>query len=208
MPVEKGATLDPTRTRAAVLEAASAMLYERGLDGVGVAELCAAVGVSKETLYRHFGSKDGLIEAVLDTRSDRVMDWLSEAVSSAGEDPADQLTALFDALEGWYDKPGFRGCAIVNAATQHHSGTARAVAVRHLNRHLDLLTGIATRAGVADPHTLARQLLILIEGATVVADHHHDTGAAHHARLAALTLLRAAARPGQPSPRQAPPSAS
>ena len=28
------------------------------------------MGASKETLYRHFGSKDGLIEAVLEARSD------------------------------------------------------------------------------------------------------------------------------------------
>ncbi|MEU4477627.1 TetR/AcrR family transcriptional regulator [Micromonospora sp. NPDC023966] len=194
MPVAKGTSLDPARTREAILASATRLLYERGLDGIGVAELCAAVGASKETLYRHFGSKDGLVDAVLAARSERVARWLADAAEAAGPDPAAQLAAVFDALGNWYAEPGFRGCAIVNAATQHHGDPARAVAVRHLDRYLDLLTRIAQQAGAADPSGLARQLLILIEGATVVADHH-ETGAAaaEYAKHAALALLAAAA---------------
>lgn len=192
MPVAEGTPLDPDRTRAEVLQAATGLLYTRGLDGIGVADLCASLGISKQTLYRHFRSKDGLIRAVLEARSDRVVAWLTAAAARAGDDPAEQLAAVFDALGGWHTEPGFRGCAIVNAATQHHTGTARAVAARHLGRHLELLTGIAERAGAADPHALGRQLLMLLEGATVVADHHHAAGAAGQARDAALTLLRAA----------------
>lgn len=194
MPVAKGSTIDPRRTRAAILDAATQVLYERGLDGIGVAGLCAHLGVSKETLYRHFGSKDGLVQAVLEARSDRVTRWLADAVTAAGDDPADQLTALFDTLQGWYAEPAFRGCALVNAAAQHHTGSVRATTTRHLGRYLELLTGIAGRAGTADPHRLARQLLILVEGATVVADQHDRDRAGEDAREAALTLLAAAGR--------------
>ncbi|MBB6348212.1 TetR/AcrR family transcriptional regulator [Nonomuraea muscovyensis] len=192
MPVEKGATLDPARTREGILQLATEVLYERGLDRVGVAELCERAGVSKETLYRHFGSKDGLVRAMLEARSDRVSAWLRAAVAAAGPDPATQVAAAFDALGRWYAEPGFRGCAIVNASVQRHDGHARELAARHLDRHLELLSGIAARAGAADPPALARQLLMLVEGATVVADHHGVPGAAEQAREAALALLRAA----------------
>jgi AcrR family transcriptional regulator len=192
MPVTKGSTLDPARTRAAILQAAAGVLYQRGLDGVGVAELCNGAGVSKETLYRHFGSKDGLVQAVLEARSDRVARWLGNAVAAAGDDPADQLAAVFDVLGHWYAEPTFRGCALVNAAAQHHADSVRAVVARHLSRHLELLTGIAARAGAADPRGVGRQLLMLLEGATVLADHHGPTDVARHARQAALTLLHAA----------------
>ncbi|MEV0995876.1 TetR/AcrR family transcriptional regulator [Nonomuraea sp. NPDC050202] len=196
MPVPKGSTLDPGRTRAAIIETATPILYERGLDGVGVAELCAAMGVSKETLYRHFGSKEGLIEAVLEARSERVTQWLRAAVESAGEEPADQLGAVFDALAQWHGEPGFRGCALLNAAAQHHGAPELDMAGRHLERRLGLLAEIATRAGAADPGALARQWLVLVTGCTVVADQHPGTpGAARLAREAALTLL-AAARAG------------
>lgn len=194
MPVPKGSTIDPERTRAAILEAATAVLYERGLDGVGVAELCALIGVSKETLYRHFGTKDGLVEAMLRARSERVGRWLAEAVAAAGDDPRDQLAAVFDTLGEWFEDPVFRGCAMVNAAAQHHDETVRALTTRHLGRYIDLLTGIAERAGAADPPLLGRQLLMLVEGATVVAAHHGAAGTGEQARQAALALLSAATR--------------
>lgn len=192
MPVAKGSTIDPERTRATILEAATRVLYERGLDGIGVAELCARIGISKETLYRHFGTKDALVETVLEARSDRVTNWLAKAVAAAGEDPADQINAVFDALQQWYDEPVFRGCAMLNAAAQHHVEAVRAITARHLGRYLELLTGIASRAGAADPHLLGRQLLMLVEGTTVVAAHHDPVGAGDHARRAALVLLSAA----------------
>ncbi|WP_028801070.1 TetR/AcrR family transcriptional regulator [Streptomyces sp. 142MFCol3.1] len=193
MPVPKGSSLDPERTRATLLASATGILYERGLDGVGVTELCRAVGASKETLYRHFGSKDGLVQAVLAERSDRVVRWLTDAVQAAGPDPHAQLAAVFDELSGWYRQPGFRGCAIVNAATQRHVPPARTVADRHLGRYRQLLTDIAQRSGARDPNRLGRQLLILLEGATVVADHHDPDGsAAEDAKQAALALLSAA----------------
>lgn len=191
-------TLDPARTHAAIIRSATDLLYERGLDGVATTELCARAGVSKETLYRHFGSKEGLIEAVLAERSDRAVRWLQDAAAAAGDDPACQLAAVFDALGRWYAEPTFRGCAIVNAAVQHHAHPARSAAARHLSRHLDLLTGIAIRAGAAEPAMLGRQLLMLLEGATVVADHHGAGDAARQAKLAALTLLHASTA-AQPS---------
>jgi hypothetical protein len=89
-------------------------------------------------------------------------------------------------------QPGFRGCAIVNAATQRHVPPARTLADRHLARYGELLTGIAERAGAREPALLGRQLLILLEGATVVADHHDPHGrAAEDAKQAALALLSA-----------------
>lgn len=194
MPVPKGSSLDPERTRATILEAATGLLYERGLDGIGVAELCARVGVSKETLYRHFGAKDGLVQAMLKARSERVTQWLTRVVAAAGDDPRDQLAALFDALQQWYDDPVFRGCAMLNAAAQHHVEAVRAITTRHLDGYLELLTGIAERAGATQPHLLGRQLLMLVEGATVVAAHQDRTGAGEHARQAALALLSAASR--------------
>lgn len=184
------------RTRAAIVDAATPLLYERGLDGIGIAELCTRLGVSKETLYRHFGTKDGLIRAVLETRSDRVFSWLAEAVAGAGPSPADQLTAAFDALQSWYDDPVFRGCAMVNAAAQHHDESVRALTTRHLDRYLELLTGIAERAGASNPDVLGRQWLMLVEGATVVAAHHGPARAGELASAAAIALLPGSAPTG------------
>jgi AcrR family transcriptional regulator len=184
MPVAKGETLDPAATRAKLLDAATRLFYARGTLAVGVNEVAEEAGVSKVTLYRHFGNKDALVEEFLRRRSDRVSAWLRE-VSEQRSGP-ERVLALFDALGEWFAEPAFRGCALVNGAVESrgaHAG-ARAIAARHLERHLDLLRELS-----GDSEALARQLLVLVEGATTVAFVRGDPGAARDARAVAARLL-------------------
>jgi AcrR family transcriptional regulator len=51
-------------TRDALLEAANEELLADGLSRASLESLAAKAGVTKQTVLRHFGSKDGLIEAV------------------------------------------------------------------------------------------------------------------------------------------------
>lgn len=52
--------------RMIILEQALALFSERGYDAVGVQEICEAAGITKPTLYHYFGSKRGLLEAILE----------------------------------------------------------------------------------------------------------------------------------------------
>lgn len=47
---------------------AVAVFAARGYNGVGVQDVCAASGITKPTLYHHFGSKRGLLEAIATER--------------------------------------------------------------------------------------------------------------------------------------------
>jgi AcrR family transcriptional regulator len=192
MPVPKGATLDPARTRRQVLDAATWLFYARGIPSVGVNEIAAEAGVSKLSLYRHFASKDGLVEAVLSARSDRIAAWLRAAADDHAQDPAARVLAVFDALTEWYAGPEFRGCAILNAAVESRgtSPVPLVIARRHLDRHLALFTALAVDAGAPDPPALAAQLLLLMEGATAVAAVTRDAAPGRTARATAATLLR------------------
>lgn len=53
-------------TRQAILDAAAANFLEHGWNGAGVRPIASAAGVSPETVYAHFGSKPGLLRALLD----------------------------------------------------------------------------------------------------------------------------------------------
>lgn len=191
MPVAKGQPLDPAATRARVLDAASRLFYERGTLAVGVNDVAEEAGVSKVTLYRHFDSKEALVARFLEQRSDRVSAWLRRVSEREDLAPAERVLALFDALGEWFAEPAFRGCALVNGAVEARAleGAARDIASRHLGRHLDLLRELASAGGFADPEELARQLLILVEGATTVAFVRGDPDAAGHARRIAAALL-------------------
>ena len=187
MPVAKGEPIDLDRTRGKVMRAAAELFYAQTTT-VGVNDVAKRAGVSKLTLYRHFGSKDGLLEAVLRERCDRLTTWLREA-SSAPEDPVERVLAVFDTVRGWYAERGYRGCGVVNAATESPEGPAPQLARELLDRYRELFTALARDAGASDPERAGRQLLILIEGATVVAALTGEPGAADDARALARATL-------------------
>jgi AcrR family transcriptional regulator len=54
------------RTRQAIVEAAARLWRERGLHAAGLGEVAAAAGVTRRTIYLHFGGKTALLLAVAD----------------------------------------------------------------------------------------------------------------------------------------------
>jgi AcrR family transcriptional regulator len=59
-------------TRAALLDAAEATFYEGGWTRTSLERIAVRGGTTKQTLLRHFGSKDGLLEAAYRRAMDRV----------------------------------------------------------------------------------------------------------------------------------------
>jgi AcrR family transcriptional regulator len=62
-PQERG---DAARNRALLLDAARRLIAEKGADAVSMDDIAAAAGVGKGTVFRRFGSREGLMAAVLD----------------------------------------------------------------------------------------------------------------------------------------------
>lgn len=59
-----GRPKDPAK-RAAVLDAALSLFSGQGFDGASMDQIAQAAGVSKLTVYSHFGDKEGLLSAVV-----------------------------------------------------------------------------------------------------------------------------------------------
>ena len=68
----RGRPRDPERLRR-IMEAAHSHFNAHGLERASVDAIAADAGVSKMTIYSHFASKEGLFEAVIRDRTDRVM---------------------------------------------------------------------------------------------------------------------------------------
>ena len=72
-----------TATRRRILDAARALLVERGADGATIAAVLDHAGVSRGAMYHHFASKGDLVAAVVEATS-------AEAISAAARSvPAD-----------------------------------------------------------------------------------------------------------------------
>jgi TetR/AcrR family transcriptional repressor of mexJK operon len=80
----RGRPRDPERCRR-IMEAARSHFFAHGLERASVDAIAAEAGVSKMTIYSNFGSKEGLFEAVVEDRTDRVMG------GSAGVEALDPL---------------------------------------------------------------------------------------------------------------------
>ncbi len=165
-----------------------------GYHATGMDRLVAETGVSKTAMYKHFRSKDDLILAVLRLRDEQLRGWLEKRLAATGGSPAARLLDLFAALGDWFEEPGFHGCMFIKASGefQDPEDPIHALAAEHKRLLRRTFAGLARDAGAADPEALARQLLLLVDGATVSAALGHGDDPAGDARDAARAILEAA----------------
>lgn len=69
-------------TSDAITRAALRLFYRQGFHATGVEQLSQEAGVTKKTLYRHFSSKDHLVEAALELRHNEFMAKVRAAVDA------------------------------------------------------------------------------------------------------------------------------
>ena len=182
------ATTEEVRDR--LLDAAERLIYRDGIHGTGVDTILSEESVARMSLYNQFGNKDGLVLAALERRDRRWMAWYEARVTALAPAGRERVLALCDALGEWFREPDFHGCAFINAAGELADPAHE---VRHLAaRHKQALARfVAEVAAAADVPTLARPLLLLVEGAIVTAMVEGHPDAAADARAAAEHMLAA-----------------
>lgn len=170
----------PAKTaRDRILETADELFYQEGIRAVGIDTIVEKSGVAKMSLYRSFASKDDLVAAYLEMRGRRHWKWWESVMARHPGEPREQLRDLFPAIAKRARRPNFRGCAFLNAATEFpdEGSRARTVALAHKEEVLSRLEKLCKSIGARRPALLARQLLMLIDGAYSTAGvlGKHDT---------------------------------
>jgi AcrR family transcriptional regulator len=177
--------------RQRILETADRLFYQEGIRAVGIDRVIAEAGVAKMSLYKHFASKDDLILAVLEHREQAVTEFFRSGMERHAGRGKHSLRAFFAVLEEWFESPGFRGCAFINAAVEladpAHAGTEF---VRgHKRRFAELLRELVEEAVGKKATKVANAVALLVEGAIVTAVIQGTPTAAGVARDAALKLV-------------------
>ena len=72
-------------TRQLILSRALELFSARGYDAVGVQEVVTAAGVTKPTLYHHFGNKEGVLAALIEEDSGTLLGKLEAAAHYRGD---------------------------------------------------------------------------------------------------------------------------
>jgi AcrR family transcriptional regulator len=179
-------------TKKKLLDATERLIYAGGICATGMDAIVKESGVARKTIYRYFPNKDELVAEALRERDLRWMRWFIDT-SGRAKTPAARLLACFDALEEWFARPEFRGCAFINAAGEigDSSGPIRAVAKEHKIKLRDYLYKLATELPAKNADEMASAFLILIDGAITVALVTGKKEAAKEAQQLARQLLLA-----------------
>jgi AcrR family transcriptional regulator len=154
----------PGPDRTALLDALAAHVLDHGLNTASLRPLAAAAGTSDRMLIYHFGSKDGLIAALLRHLADRMQAGLTAALppgpfASEGELLRTVVGLMRSApfqpyVRIWFD--------ILSAAAQGH-GAHRAAGREILELYLGWIADRHPDGPVAAP-----RLLALVEGILVL----------------------------------------
>ena len=82
-----------------ILSHALELFSARGYDAVGVQEIVSAAGVTKPTLYHHFGNKEGVLGALVTRDSRPLLTKLAAAAPYQARDQSDLTPDLLDIVE-------------------------------------------------------------------------------------------------------------
>jgi len=133
---------EAARNRERILDAAAQLFRERGFDGIGVADLMKAVGLTHGGFYGHFSSKEDLMAQACTRALARSREAWSKRADSSPDDPLGPIARSY--LSSRHrDDPG-TGClvaALGSDAARQGPGVRRAV-TEGLRRAFDVLTGV------------------------------------------------------------------
>jgi AcrR family transcriptional regulator len=184
-------------TRERVVDAATALVFERGVAGTTLDDVRAAAGVSKSQLYHYFADKDDLVHAVIDRTVQQVLD----------AQPHLQDLSSWAAIRAWMDelvalqvaRHAVGGCPIGGLAGElaERDEVARGELAEGFERwEAPLRRGLETmKAGgklrrAADPARLATATLAAIQGGLVLTQTRRDPEQLRIALDAAYAYLR------------------
>jgi TetR/AcrR family transcriptional regulator, transcriptional repressor for nem operon len=192
--VKPGSKKEQTRER--ILRAAARAIRKHGYEGVGVADVMKAAGLTHGGFYAHFESRDALLAAAADKAGAESIEDLTRAIAAAK--PGQELMALVDAyLSDWHVAAADEGLGCAIAAAGSEVPRQEAHVRRAASRRIKDLIGLIERQfpgwGRSAAHERATGLAATLVGALVLARAVDDAQLSGRIRKAARELIRAAA---------------
>jgi AcrR family transcriptional regulator len=118
-----------------ILDAAFAVIGQQGTRSrVRVADIVAAAGVSNDTFYRHFTSKDALIVALLEDGTERLVSYIAHQMQKA-ETPEDKVRTWVEAM---LSQASGRAAAITLAVLWNGISTGAGISAENYNASVPL----------------------------------------------------------------------
>jgi AcrR family transcriptional regulator len=102
-PLDLAPSEQDAKTRSRLIRAAVQVFDKKGYDAASVREIVELAGVTKPALYYHFGSKEGLLKAIL-TEGAREFEGVMAQSVDRGGNTRERLTRLCEDLYGLFSQ--------------------------------------------------------------------------------------------------------
>ena len=182
-----------TDTPQRIVAAASRLFYSEGIKSVSVDAVAAAAGLTKRTLYYHFKSKDDLVAAYLAARDQPNLVLFQRWFAEAGGGLPDKVEAIFGNLARSARHPKWKGCGFLRTSANWPTcpATPRSGSAPRTRRNSKAGCALTFEAeGICEATTLARQILLLLDGSFAVVLLHRDASL-HRDRRRSLGVVDA-----------------
>jgi AcrR family transcriptional regulator len=199
-----------TPTTERILDSAEKLFFNNGIAVTGVDRVADSAGVAIATLYKHVGSKDRLLEAVLTRRLRSWTEHWDAAITAAGS-PTGRLLAIFDAVTNFRASAGpTQWCCFLATASERprpsdtHTDPVQNLLEQETRLVTERLQQLAVEAGLDDPSTVASRLILIYNGALSSLLRNTPAEPLTHARQLAEILIEssrhAPAKNAKPDP--------
>ncbi|MEV0257785.1 TetR/AcrR family transcriptional regulator [Streptomyces sp. NPDC050732] len=183
----------------AALQSALELFWRRGYEATSMADLVEALGIGRASIYATFGNKHELYLKALERYGELQRPLLLAELAQPGPAlPAVRALVRRFGAESTSEEGRLAGCFVTNTAAElgpHDEAAARGVE-RNWDQIETLLHSALVRAQAQgelpegrDPLTLARMLLVVLQGVRVVGKASADPVRVRDAVEQALALL-------------------
>lgn len=188
---------DGDQTRKKIVDAATRLFYGEGIRAVSLDAVAAKASLTKKTIYYHFASKDELVAAYLESQDQPTLALYQKWFNNTDGDLSDKVRGIFDGFATAASRPKWRGCGFLRtiaelASTPGHPAVKAGAA--HKKRFENWLVEVLNDGDVRNAETVARQIVVLLDGAATVMLIHRESVYVHTAGEAAANAIAAAIR--------------
>ncbi len=185
------------QTRDRILDAANRLFYGEGIRSVSVDAVAEMAGVTKRTLYYHFKSKDELVAAYLQSRDQPSLALFANWFDEADGPLANKIETIFLNVGKSARHPKWKGCGFLRTVAELANmpgHPAVKVGAVHKKKFEDWLTEMIDGNGLDNAPLLARQIVLLMDGAFSTMLVHRDPAYIEAAGRAAAALVSLSSR--------------
>jgi len=184
-------------TRASIISAGLKLFHEASIAEVMVDDIVREAGITKKVFYKFFQKKDDFIVECYRVYAREILVVYQNVLQECTGIRA-RIMAIFEVIERVARSPEFIGCGLMRAGATigRRVDHPLRLVVSHFKKTIEhSFELMLDEEGFEDPTRIARDLVLILDGALANVMYHRDAGYARDGARLALQVIDVARKP-------------